>query len=174
MSQLFRLLVVFFVFGITTACTPHKEADSHTHHTSHGHSEQPAISVDMSTLPEGITFADARVRAAFAGATTGAAYITINNNLAVDAHLISVSVSEDVAMSVEIHDMRMNGDMLQMFQLDNGVTIPAKTQLQLRPGGKHIMFMGLATELNEGKTIDLTFEFAKQPPQTISVPVVKL
>ena len=174
MSRWLHSLLLLSVVGVTTACTPHQESESHAHHTPHVHTEQKESLVDMSTLPVGLTLTDARIRAAFSGATTGAAYVTINNNLALDAHLISVSVSEEVAKRVEIHDMRMDGEMMQMFQLENGIMIPANTQLQLRPGGKHIMFMGLATELNEGKTIDLTFEFANQPPQTISVPVVRL
>lgn len=174
MSRLLYSISILSVVTLAAACSPHQESHSHAQPSPQHHAHQATAVVDMSTLPEGLTLSDARIRAAFSGATTGAAYVTINNNTEDDVHLTSVSVSEDIAMKVEIHDMRMEGEMMQMFELEDGVIIPAKSQLQLRPGGKHIMLMGLATELSEGKSLEMTLQFAQHPAQTVLVPVVRM
>jgi copper(I)-binding protein len=141
---------------ILTACSPAEEVRS------------PAWTQGQLVL------SDAKIRAAFAQAQTGAAYVLIDNQSTFADRLVSVQVSPEVATSVELHDMMMQGDMMMMHELEAGIALPAGESVALQPGGKHIMLMGLQTELAAGKSIDMTFTFANAPAQTLSVPVVQL
>lgn len=153
-------LVMIICAVLLAACSPQPETTS--------------SQTSQATNPATVVLSDAKIRAAFAGAATGAAYVTIQNDTATDVTLTSVSVAETLAKSVELHDMLMDGEMMKMVEITDGIVIPANGSVALKPGGKHVMFMGLQTTLDEGKSFDLTFNFANQPAQTISVPVVKL
>lgn len=75
-------------------------------------------------------------------------YLTITNNGTTADTLIAVKV--DFADKAELHEMKMDGDVMKMRELEHGVTIPAGETATLISGGNHIMFMGLNEELKEG------------------------
>ena len=66
------------------------------------------------------------------------------------------------ARDVQLHTMKIVDDVMRMRPLPDGVVIPAGTQVVLKPGGDHVMFMGLKEQLKEGeqRTVTLTFEKA--------------
>ena len=70
-----------------------------------------------------------------------------------DARL--VGVSSPVAGSAELHEMRMEGDMMKMRQVD-GVALPAGKDVALASGGYHIMLFQLKRQLQAGATVPLT------------------
>jgi len=66
----------------------------------------------------------------------------------------------DVAGTVELHETKMEGGVMKMQPVD-GIDIPAKGTVELKPGGLHIMFIGLTRDLNPGDEIELELHFDK-------------
>jgi copper(I)-binding protein len=75
---------------------------------------------------------------------------------------------------VEIHEMKMEGDLMRMRALEAGLPLPAGQAVQLRPGGYHIMLMGLKQPLNAGDTVPVTLviEGAKGQRETLELQAV--
>ena len=89
---------------------------------------------------------------------TGAAYLTIRNNGNSSDRLLQVQ--SDVAASVELHTVEMKDGVMSMFPVD-GIDIPAKGEIVLKPGGYHIMLIGLMKELKPGDHFSVTLHFSK-------------
>ena len=67
-----------------------------------------------------------------------------------------VSVSSPVAGVVEIHEMAMEGNVMKMRALPDGLALPAGKAVDLKPGGYHVMLMGLKQQLKEGEAVPVT------------------
>lgn len=89
-----------------------------------------------------------------------AAYMMIENPG--DVPVTLVSASTPYAELVEIHETRMDGDVMQMRQVEGGIEVPAGGTAELKPRGYHVMLMGLKMPLVAGSAIGitLTFEYA--------------
>nr|WP_315235162.1 copper chaperone PCu(A)C [uncultured Albidiferax sp.] len=86
-----------------------------------------------------------------------------------------VSVSTPVAGVAEVHEMKMEGDVMKMRALPGGLDLPAGKAVALTPGGYHIMLMDLKAALPKDSTIPLTlvFQDAKgvQSKQELKLPI---
>jgi periplasmic copper chaperone A len=91
------------------------------------------------------------------GQAGGGAFLTLIGTTQADR---LVSVTANVAKSVELHRMEMDGNTMRMREV-NGIEVPAGQTVQLKPGGLHIMFVGLTQTLKNGATIPLTLRFEK-------------
>ncbi len=98
-------------------------------------------------------------RATLPNAPVGGGYVTITNNGTAADRLISAA--SPVAGVAQIHEMKMEGDLMKMNELPEGVEIPAGATVTLKPGGLHIMLMQLQQPLVEGTTVPLTLTFEK-------------
>ncbi|MCK5427980.1 MAG: copper chaperone PCu(A)C, partial [Anaerolineales bacterium] len=87
-----------------------------------------------------------------------AAYMTIANKGRQADRL--VTVKSDAAQAVEIHISEMVDDVMTMHQVD-GVDVPAGGQVELKPGGLHIMLIGLSRDLKAGDQVSLSLGFEK-------------
>lgn len=128
----------------------------------------------LQTANAAMVIEDAKARATFAMAATGAVYLTLNNQNKTDDKLVAASVPETVAKSVEIHTVVMQDGMMKMRELPDGIAVKASEKAVLKPGGFHIMLMGLKSPLNAGESISLTLHFESSKVQTITVPIVKM
>jgi copper(I)-binding protein len=142
-----------------------------------------SLSACVSTAPK-IAVADPWVRAATvsgaaepmatpAGAATAApmqmgempagvnsaAFMTLSNPGAQPDRLLSAA--GDLSASVEIHETTMENDVMRMRPVEGGIEIPAGGQVELKPGGYHIMLMGLTRDLKPGETVQLTLTFER-------------
>ncbi|MEZ5871023.1 MAG: copper chaperone PCu(A)C [Nitratireductor sp.] len=99
-------------------------------------------------------------RATAPGAPVSGGYMVIRNKGGEPDRLVAASV--DFAGKTEIHQMAMNGDVMVMRPVAGGLEIPAGGEVELKPGGYHIMFMKLGEQLKEGemRKVMLTFEKA--------------
>jgi len=81
-----------------------------------------------------------------------------------------VSAASPVAGIVEIHEMKMEGDVMKMKAIA-AVDLPAGKTVELKPGGYHVMMMDLKKELKAGETVPVTLvvESAGKPRETIEV-----
>ena len=109
-------------------------------------------------------------RATLPNAPVGGAFVTITNNGATPDRL--VSVSSPAADVGQIHDMSMEGDVMKMRELPDGVVIPAGETVTLEPAGLHIMFMGLKQPFVEGQTVKVTLTFEEAGSVDLDLPVL--
>lgn len=110
-----------------------------------------------------------QARATAAGQSMGGAYLTLVNRGAAD-RLVSARVGGGLAGSVELHTMSMQGDVMRMRQLD-AIDLPAGGTVELKPGGDHLMLVGLKAPLKAGATFALTLKFERAGELTVQVPV---
>ncbi|WEK03601.1 MAG: copper chaperone PCu(A)C [Candidatus Devosia phytovorans] len=108
-------------------------------------------------------------RATLPNAPVGGGFLTIKNNGTEDDRL--VSATSDVAGDTQIHEMAMEGDVMKMRELPDGLVIPAGESVTLEPGGFHIMFMGLNQAFVEGETVTVTLTFEKAGTVEVPLPV---
>lgn len=98
-------------------------------------------------------------RATPKGATTGAGYMTIKNTGAEPDRLIGANV--DFAEVVEVHEMSMTNNVMRMRRMRDGLEVPAGGNVELKPGGYHIMFIRLKEPLVEGDRHKATLVFER-------------
>ena len=106
-------------------------------------------------------------RATAPGQPTGGAFLSLDNE-GPDDTLISASAS--VAKSVELHTMKMEGDVMRMRQID-GVPLPRGKMVELKPGEMHVMLIGLNAPLKEGDKFPMKLKFAKAGEVEVTVNV---
>jgi uncharacterized protein YcnI len=98
-------------------------------------------------------------RATPGGAKVGGGYVRITNTGQTPDRLIGGSFTG--AGWVEVHDMSMDGDVMRMKPVGDGLEIKPGSTVELKPGGTHIMFMDLKDKLTEGQTVGGTLVFEK-------------
>jgi periplasmic copper chaperone A len=87
-----------------------------------------------------------------------AGYVTIlNRGMAPDALL---SATADVATSVEVHETRNMSGMMMMERVPR-IVVPPGARVELKPGGYHLMLIGLKHALIPGQTVTLTLAFER-------------
>lgn len=113
---------------------------------------------------------DPWVRAAVGGMPTSAAYGLLLNLTAEDDTLIAANT--DAADAVELHEMLMGeGDVMRMSPVEGGIPVPAGGTAVLKPGGLHIMLIGLTQALDDGAALNLTLTFENAGEVVIEAPV---
>ncbi len=111
-----------------------------------------------------------RVEAAWArpaqAGENSAIYFTINNSGSADTLL---SAQTDIAEKVELHMSMMQNGAMQM-QMQHEIAIPKGTT-EFKPGGYHVMLIGLRRDLKVGDTFSLTLTFKRAGELTLTVTV---
>lgn len=107
-------------------------------------------------------------RATAGRAETGAAYVVLVGGEQADT---LIGASSPVAGTVELHTHVETDGVMRMRQVDS-IPIPAKTQVVFRPGGLHIMLIGLKGPLKEGRTFPLTLIFEHAGRIETQVPIL--
>ncbi|MFN3475778.1 MAG: copper chaperone PCu(A)C [Blastomonas sp.] len=110
------------------------------------------------TAASSIVLIDPWSRETAAGQNAGGAFMTIANTGTAADRLTGGSTP--VAGRVEIHTMTMEGDVMQMRQLGDGLEIPAGGEVRLKPGSFHVMLMDLKQPLKAGEKVPLSLTFA--------------
>ena len=136
-----------------------KNKEMSGHHKMSGHH----------AMSKGIEIENAWARATPGMAKNGGAYFTAKN-MGKSADRI-VGVSADVAEKVELHTHLNDNGVMRMRQVD-GVDVPAGGEVAFKPGGYHIMFIGLHKPLKEGERFPVTLMFEKAGKQTVEIKVM--
>lgn len=116
---------------------------------------------------EGIAVDGAWARAMPEGANS-AVYFTLRNRSSSPDRLVG-GVTE-VAGAVEIHESRLEGDVMKMEEVSR-IEVPARGEVELRPGGFHVMLLELERSLIAGDSLTLFLHFEEHEPLTLRVPV---
>lgn len=123
-----------------------------------------AVAVAGSALAQdykagGLAISHPWARATPSGAQVGGAYMSITNAGPTPDRLLGGNTP--AAGRVEVHEMRMEGDVMQMRPLASGLEILPGATIEIKPGGYHLMLTPLRTPLRQGERVPLTLEFAK-------------
>ncbi len=120
--------------------------------------------------PEPVQVSGAWVRTAVKGQQGTGAFM----KLTARAGLRLTSVSSPVAGVSEIHEMKMEGDVMKMRAIA-GLDLPAGQAVELKPGGYHVMLMDLKQPLAVGATVPVTLTFKNaagaETRQNVNLPV---
>ncbi len=101
-------------------------------------------------------------------AGNGAVYMTVTNRGG-EADAL-VSATSDAARIVELHEVKHEGGVMAMRPIPR-MPLPAGGTLELKPGGYHVMLLGLTRDLHAGDTVKVTLTFEKAAPMTIEAAV---
>lgn len=100
---------------------------------------------------------------------TGAAYITVTNKGDMPDRLIAAKGT--AAKRIELHTHKMVNGAMAMIEIEGGVPIAPDETISFKPGGDHIMFIGLNAPLVEGESVPLVLVFEKAGEIAIHVPI---
>lgn len=116
-----------------------------------------------------ITVVETWTRATPPKARAGGGFAKITNSGSEADRL--VAASSPAAKKTELHEMSVVDGVMKMREMEGGIAVPAGETVELKPGGLHIMFMGLNEPLKEGETVPvkLTFEKAGEVDIILSV-----
>jgi len=98
-------------------------------------------------------------RATPKGASVGGGYLKITNTGPAADRLIGGS--SDVSKRFEVHEMTVQNGVMKMRPVTSGLEIKPGATVELKPGGYHVMFVGLKKPLVEGQHVDATLQFEK-------------
>lgn len=145
----------------------HSAHGDHAGHGDHMAANNPGgfetVSAGELELTAGFT------KAMLPGQPVGGGFITITNKGGEDDKL--VSATSDKAGEVQLHEMAMEGDVMKMRQLTDGIAIPAGETVELKPGGLHLMFFKVSEPFKEGETVNVTLTFEKAGAVDVALPV---
>jgi periplasmic copper chaperone A len=127
--------------------------------------------VGGAAFAQNVIVADGWVRATVQGQKATGAFMKIT---AKDAAKL-VAGSSPAAGVVEIHEMKMEKDVMKMAALPNGLELPSGKTVELKPGGYHVMLMDLKAPLVANSTVPVTFTFqdakGNKTTQELKLPV---
>ncbi|CAM3757403.1 copper chaperone PCu(A)C [Parendozoicomonas haliclonae] len=117
-----------------------------------------------------IIVTEPRIRAMPPGSMNTAAYLSIKNVSTSDVKL--VKATSPISDNVQLHDnIKKDGKMSMVHQMS--VNIPAGKKVKFKPGGLHIMIMGLKKHPIVGESVPLTLTFSNGKEITVNAVVKK-
>ena len=129
-----------------------------------------ALMLSTPALAGNIMVHDGYARAASPIAKSGAAFLVLHNHGDTDDRLIGVS--SPAAQRVELHThIEDAGGVMKMIHVQEGFPLPAGEMIEMKRGGKHVMFMGLNDPFEQGEEIPLTLIFEQAGDVKVNVPV---
>ncbi|OQX12478.1 MAG: hypothetical protein BWK73_14830 [Thiothrix lacustris] len=153
MKRLLHTTALGILLSMTVAC----QADADK--------TAPATS---SKAADSVTVESPFVRAIPPGQPNSASFMTLINTSDTD-HSIK-SAASPVAATVELHTHTNNNGVMEMRQVPQ-IDVPAKGRTELKPGGLHIMLIGLQQELKVGENAAITLTFEDGSTTTFNAPI---
>ncbi|MCB0109217.1 MAG: copper chaperone PCu(A)C [Caldilineaceae bacterium] len=102
---------------------------------------------------------------------TGSVWLKITNNTGEDEALTGADVPG--CGVIELHDMKMENDVMTMFQVEGGeIPLPAGETVTLQRGGLHIMCINKEAPVEVGTEVEITLHFANAGDVVVTAPVV--
>ncbi|WP_151669375.1 copper chaperone PCu(A)C [Nitrincola schmidtii] len=117
---------------------------------------------------DAITIEEPFARAVPPGQPNSAAFMSLHNSSDADVRIISAT--SNVSNVTELHTHTDVDGVMQMRQID-AIDIPAGGTTELKPGGLHVMLIGLNQNLAEGDSVEVTLNFEDGTERLLEVPV---
>jgi len=89
---------------------------------------------------------------------TGAGFMTLRNRGTQPDRLLSAA--SPAASTIELHTHVREGDVMRMRPVAD-IPVPPGETVELRPGGLHLMMIGLTAPLQQGTRVPLTLRFER-------------
>lgn len=126
------------------------------------------------TMAEMVMVGDLELSGAFTramppAAKAGGGFLNITNKGVEDDVLVSATSPN--APVVQLHEMKVENDVMKMREKEDGIAIPAGETVELAPGGLHIMFMQVEIPFVEGEMVAVTLQFEKAGSVEVMLPV---
>jgi copper(I)-binding protein len=128
-----------------------------------------ALQPSSAAADDGLQVKAACERATAGAAKNGVAYLTLVNPGSQAARLLAAS--SEVAKHSGLHTHIMQDGAMMMRPVE-AIEVPAGGQVVLKPGGLHVMLMGLVAPLQEGERFALTLAFERAAPLSVEVEVM--
>ncbi len=103
------------------------------------------------------------------GDTPAAAYMTIKNNGNNNDQLLGITT--DFAQEAMLHQSVVDANGVASMKMVMSIDLPAGGQIELKPGGYHLMLMGLKAGLKAGDTVTLVLQFEQAGTVKVSTQV---
>jgi copper(I)-binding protein len=120
---------------------------------------------------KGISIENAYIKNVPSVSSNSVVFLTIKNGTGEDVKLIKVE--SDVAKAVELHNMTMESGIMKMRQVES-ILILANSAIELKPGGLHIMLIGLTSPLKIDDKKIFTFKFDNGKIEKMEIQVKEL
>ena len=114
----------------------------------------------------GVVIDNARAR--FTTTDLGAVYFDVRVTGAGDA---LVAAATEIAEDAQLHEIATVDGSAMMREVAGGIPIAPGGSVSLRPGGYHVMLLGVAEVPAPGETFALTLEFERAGRVTVDVAV---
>lgn len=154
------LLAAFALSALALAPATAQDAD-HGGHADHASTADIVLGDIVISRPF--------TRATLPNAPVAGGFLTLANTGGAADRLVAVETP--LAREAQIHEMAMEGEVMKMRQIPDGLPIGPGETVALEPGGYHLMFMGLTSPLVEGETLEVTLTFEKAGTVTIDLPI---
>lgn len=118
---------------------------------------------------KGVMIIDPWSRPAPPVAVNGAAYVSFHNMGPEQDRLISAR--SNIADRIEIHDHIMENGLVKMRHIEDGISLKSGEKIELKPGGMHLMLLGLQEPLVEGASFQIILQFEQAGEKLIDVPI---
>ena len=102
-------------------------------------------------------------------AQAGGGFLVVANTGTTPDRLIAAK--SPAAERVEVHEMKMDGNVMRMRPVEHGIDSPAGGTVELTPGGLHVMLSGLKAPFATDAKVPLTLVFEKAGSVDIEMPV---
>ena len=114
---------------------------------------------------------NANIRESIPGAPNSAAFMILKNTSAQD--VVLTSATSELARATELHNHINDNGVMRMREVPE-IVVPAGQSVELKPGGLHVMFMGLATPLKQGEQGSFTLVDQSGQEYPVQAPVKKI
>ncbi len=122
----------------------------------------------MSVFATDLLVEDAYVRATPPNLPNSAAFMVLKNSS--NENISVVKATSNVSKNVELHTHDMKDGVMKMYQVPK-IDIPAKAETILKPGGFHVMLIGLHKPLKVGEKVTFTLELSNGETKTVTAPI---
>ena len=119
---------------------------------------------------KGLVLSNFWIKNVIANSKTTSGYIKIENKNEKNERLISVE--SNISKRTELHYMNIKNDIMIMKHLEDGVLIKSKSQINLKPGSLHIMFIDLTKSFNKTSNQKVKFNFENAGSIIINMPII--
>lgn len=130
-----------------------------------------ALITPMAMAASTVDVVNPYARAVPPGQPNSAIFMMLKNNSAKEISLIRAQ--SGVADAVELHTHTMDQGVMKMRQVSE-IRIPGNGMAQLRPGGYHIMLIGLKQNLFEGQKVSVKLYFSNGAMSVVEMPIKKV
>ncbi len=130
-----------------------------------------AVPALAGSAADGVSASEPFVRMVPPGMATSGAFMTLKNADDKDHKLMKAD--SPVAKAVELHTHINEGGVMKMRPVKD-IEIKAKGEAVLKPGGLHVMLIGLKQELKEGDSVPVTLTFEDGSSKKVDAPVRRI